>query len=134
MESWRGKANEGWMKNIDEQMDREIETDRLITFFLIIWTSQTFSYSFGVNLPSLYSLRVRVVGFLCVYHYIHPMFVFVYVVYFAFFKWPRRGSSGLLVKSCFLIQMLIPQICHSVKNSWSWTLFICVLFYIYVML
>lgn len=74
----------------------------------IIWTSQTFSCSFGVNLPSLYSVQVRVVGFLCVYHCIHPMFIFIYLVYFAFFKCPRRWS-GLLVKSCFLIQMLIPR-------------------------
>lgn len=32
MKSWGGQANEGWVKNIDEQMDREMETDRLITF------------------------------------------------------------------------------------------------------
>ena len=32
MNSWGGQANEGWVKNIDEQMDREMETDRLITF------------------------------------------------------------------------------------------------------
>ena len=80
------------MKNTDEQTDRETETDRLITFLLIIWTSQTFSCSLGVNMPSLYSLQVRVVVFfLCVRHYIHPMFIFIYLVYFAFLKCSGKG-------------------------------------------